>query len=35
MTHLVGDLDEQAETLWGLEQEPVGNVLTEVLGLGA
>lgn len=35
MSHLVGDLDEQAEAFGGLEQKPVGDVLTEVLGLGA
>ena len=35
MFHLVRDFDKQAEALRGLEQEPVSDVLTEVLGLGA
>lgn len=34
-THLVCNFDKEAESLGGLEEQPGGNVLAEVLGLGA
>lgn len=34
-THLVCNFDKEAEALRGLEEQPGGNVLAEVLGLGA
>lgn len=34
-THLVRDFDKKAESLGRLEEQPAGDVLTEVLGLGA
>ena len=30
--HLVGNLDEEAESLAGAEVEPLGNVLAKILG---
>ena len=30
--HLVRNLDEEAEALWGAQVQPLRNVLTEVLG---
>lgn len=33
--HLVGDLDEEAEAFRGLQEQPVGDVLAEVLGFRA
>lgn len=35
VTHLVGDFDEEAEALRGLQEQPVGDVLAEVLGFRA
>ena len=35
MTHLICNFDKEAESLGGLEEQPGGNVLAEVLGLGA
>lgn len=34
-THLVCNFDKEAEALRGLEEQPGGDVLAEVLGLGA
>jgi hypothetical protein len=34
-THLICDFDKKAESLGRLEQQPAGDVLAEVLGLGA
>lgn len=34
-THLVCDFDKKAESLGGLEKQPAGDVLAEILGLGA
>lgn len=35
VTHLVGDFDKEAEALRGLQEQPVGDVLAEVLGFRA
>lgn len=35
VTHLVRDFDEEAEALRGLQEQPVGDVLAEVLGFRA
>lgn len=34
-THLICDFDKKAESLGRLEEQPAGDVLAEVLGLGA
>lgn len=35
VTHLVGDFDKEAEALRGLQEQPIGDVLAEVLGFRA
>lgn len=35
VTHLVRDFDKEAETLRGLQKQPVGDILAEVLGFRA